>query len=166
MPNRSLADLPAHQLEAPLNGVLVEAQKPCHRPITKRGFGLDHLFDRRRKSALNLRLRFNRLVVHRASRSIESTTEFRLSSPAGSEGSCLALPAQQSVPFFRPLSSNIHPPHACCSALSRDSYCSLMSSGLASRAFSIPDLAWSIHDSISEGAKSNCRDHSLTVVFH
>ncbi len=49
MPDRSLAYLPAHQRKDPLNGVLVEAQQVGDSPITKRGFGLDHLFDRHSK---------------------------------------------------------------------------------------------------------------------
>jgi hypothetical protein len=77
MPNRSLTHLPAHQLEDPLNGVLVEAQQASDSPITKRRFGLDHLFDRHSKSVLNLRVGLNGLVVDRTSRYIKPTTELR-----------------------------------------------------------------------------------------
>jgi hypothetical protein len=77
MPDRSLARLPAHQLEDPLNGVLVETQKAGDSPITERGLILDHLFDRRRKSILNLRLRFHPLVVHRTPRNLEPTIKLR-----------------------------------------------------------------------------------------
>jgi len=43
MPNGSLANLPAFELEDPLYRVLVELQQARHGSITKRGFCLDHV---------------------------------------------------------------------------------------------------------------------------
>ena len=52
MSDRSLAHLPAHQLEDALNCVLVEAQQAGDSPTTKPGFGLDHLLNRISKALL------------------------------------------------------------------------------------------------------------------
>jgi hypothetical protein len=72
-----LADLPADQPEDSLNRSLVKAQSAGDGSITKGRLSLNQLFGRRSKSILNLWLRFNRLLVHRAAWNIEPTTERR-----------------------------------------------------------------------------------------
>jgi hypothetical protein len=67
----------AYQLEDPLKGVLVEAQKASDGSISKLRFRLDHLCDRRRKSILNIRFGFYGLVADRTPRNIEPITELR-----------------------------------------------------------------------------------------
>jgi len=170
MPNGSLANLPAFELENPLDRVLVELLQARHGSVTKRRLSLDHLLDRFGKALLDLRRRFNGLVVHGTARNLEPTTEFGhrnresvfLQALLDVKDHVSSFFANRASHFFRARSSNIASPYASCSALSCDSYCSRMSSGLAFSAFSIPALAWSIQDSISEGGRSNCRDDSLT----
>ena len=173
MSNGSLAHLPAHQLEDPLNGVLVESQKSGDRSATKGRLSLDRSLNWIGNAFLHLRLRFNGLVVHRASRNIEPTTELRhrngepvfSQAPLDLKDHFSSFLPCRAFDFLWARHSNIASPYVSSSVLSCDSYCSRMSSGLAYRAFYIPDLAWSIQDSISEGGRSNCRDDSFTVVF-
>jgi hypothetical protein len=173
MPNGPLSYLLAHQLEYPLNVVLFEARKASDSSIAKRGFGLDHLLDRCGISILNLRFRFHRLVVDRTPRNLEPTTALRhrngeavlSQAPPDLKDHVSSLLAKQGVQFFRARSFNIASPYASCRALGCDSYRSRMSSGLVFRAFSIPALAWSLQDSISEGGRSNRLDDPVTLVF-
>jgi hypothetical protein len=76
VPDGSFTNLPALELEDPLNRVLVELQQARHGSIPKRRLGLDHLLDRLSKTILNLWRRFNGLGVHGATRKVAPTTEF------------------------------------------------------------------------------------------
>ena len=58
-----LADLPATNLEDPLDGVLVHAQQPRHGPVAKRRLLLDERLHRRLELGLDLRNPFHRAVV-------------------------------------------------------------------------------------------------------
>jgi hypothetical protein len=69
--NWSLADLPALDLENPLNRIFIEAQEPGHRAIPKGWLCLDHHLDRLGKSGIDLRCSLGWLVVDRPARHAE-----------------------------------------------------------------------------------------------
>lgn len=69
--DRSFANLPALDLEDPLNRVFIEAQEPSHRAIAKGWFCLDHHLDRVGKPGIDLRRGLGWLVVDRPARHTE-----------------------------------------------------------------------------------------------
>src|SRR6056297_327219 len=172
MANRSLADLPAFDLEDPLHGVLVHPQQSRHSPIAKRGLLLDQGLDRCGQLWPHLRGRLGRPVIHRPTRHLEPAAQLAdrdrksicLQSLLDREDQLSSLP-NRDANFFRARSSSMASPYASCRSLSWRSYCSRTSSGRALSAFSMPRLPSSIQLSISEGVKSNCRLASAMVVF-
>src|SRR5690606_34323246 len=64
LPKRSLAHLPALELEDPLHRVLVHAQQGGHSPVAERWLSFDHGFDRLGQLGFHPRRRLRRLVVH------------------------------------------------------------------------------------------------------
>ena len=75
-----------------------------------------------------------------------------------------SLPSREAS-FFLARNSNIASPYADCKLASWRSYCSLMSKGLARRAFSMPFLASSTHSSISEGGEDQTTSWLLPPSF-
>ena len=73
--DRSFANLPALDLEDPLNRVFIEAQEPRHRPIPKGRLCLDHRFDRVGKPGIDLRRGLRWLVVNRPPRHAEPSAQ-------------------------------------------------------------------------------------------
>lgn len=171
-PNRSLFDLPATELEDPLGGVFVKSQEAGYCPISKRGLLLDHGLNRRLKPFLNPGLSLVGPVIDRSPDDFEPAAElghqhldsvFFQSLFDGRDH--FSSPPNREFNFFRARSSSIASPYASCSSLNCRSYCSLISKGLALRAFSMPCLPSSTHSSISEGSKSKDRDTSAIKVL-
>ncbi|MOA01672.1 hypothetical protein D3C78_1210930 [compost metagenome] len=70
-----LTDLPAHQLEHALHGVLVEPQQMRHRSIAKRRRFFDQRLDGRDKLRIELWRCLHRLVVDGAARHVEPAAQ-------------------------------------------------------------------------------------------
>ncbi len=73
--NRALAHLPALDLEDPLDGVLIEAQKIGHRAIAEGRLLLDHRLDRLDKGGVEPRRRLAGLVIDRPSGHVKPLTK-------------------------------------------------------------------------------------------
>src|SRR5690606_41843291 len=109
----------------------------------------------------DLRSGFRRLVVCPASRTAEPLEQLGdrdgkaifLQSLADRHDQFSSSP-NRDCNFFLARRSNFASPYASCKSLIWRSYCSLTSSGLALKAFSIPRLASSTHFSTSEGERS------------
>src|SRR5215475_2727119 len=143
-----------------------------HRSIAKRRMLLNHRLDRLKESAIDLRCGLDRSVVHRPPRHPEPPAQLahRDLDAFGFESLTDRLDHFSSSPsrdcnFFRARNSSIASPYAYCSSLSRRSYSSRTSNGLARSAFSMPRLPSSTHSSIPAGGTSNDRLASATVVL-
>ena len=73
--NRALADLPAFDLEDPLDRVLVETQEISHRAIAEGGLLLDHRLDRLHKGGVQPRRSLAGLVIDRPSGHVKPLTK-------------------------------------------------------------------------------------------
>lgn len=84
--DRALADLPALDLEDPLNRVLVEAQTPGHRPVAERKLLFDHRLDRLGNAGIDLQCGLDWLVIDRPPRHAEPGAELAAPRPYPPEG--------------------------------------------------------------------------------
>ncbi len=74
-PNRTLANLPALELEDALYRVLVEPQQGCNRPVTERWVLLNHVFDRGDQMLLKLGRGLDAAVVPTTTRQAKPAAE-------------------------------------------------------------------------------------------
>ena len=171
-PNGALSDLPAAQLEDPLNRVFVKVQTVSDCSIPKRRLLLNHRFDPFLKPLLNLRRTLGGLVINGALRDLKPSAGLsdRHFKPVFFQALFDSSDRYSSLPnrefnCLRARSSSRASSGAYSSYLNCRLDCSLTFKGFARRAFSMHRLPPSTHSLISEGGKLNDRDASTIEVL-